>query len=690
MSEKQPNKLKEVIDQAEIMQNKILFAQMFEKNLAFFKNVNSDIYEQFVNYSAKNIWPIFDDAGYVDLYNNQTKEPIFKQDPVEFTENMVNNYLKNAYYNDYRFAAPLLPEEEKRIHAINVSKASQTSSKYDKYKKRFEHIPGAARFMIMKGVGLGYQFEKILDKIDVHYMCIVENNADVFFASLHTLDYDKLFSWFNKSGYGLNIIFDLDENQCMRNIINYALKIGIQNIVRVYEFDYLCSRSLDKSTSAVHKGISEAIGSLGFFDDEIVGLAQSAANFKKKFPILKKSNNNYDIPVFICGNGPSLDVSKDTIQKYANKAIIVSAGSTLGALYKMGIKPDFHIENERVYSILSWVKSSSPKEFREDIQFIGMNVIHPEVIEEFDKVALCLKSNDLGTMCFVTQDGNHDFPTLMYCNPTVTNTAFSTFVNLGFKNFYFFGIDLGFSSDGKHHSSHSQYGEIDKKLYADKEIYDITSKNNIKALGNFSDFCITNRNFFNSKIAFEELISLTKEVNCHNCSQGILIEGAKPTYLEDIDLSQHKTFNKDNFRKALMKEHFTTTYNAAPFEDEQVKENLKPTLKAIASMKELIQRKPGTVEEAYAIMDELDILLKLLLHVPELKYNYFLCKGSLYTFMLLMASALECNLEQGLVEFNELVETLASFLDQAEELLIERPLEFDTMSHEIAEALNPK
>ena len=690
MKKENTSDLQNLIQQTEMLKVKLEMETMFKKNMSFFEKINPTIFEKFNGYKAKKIWPIFSEEGYVTLFDSDKEEPIYPGDPHKYVKDAMEHYEKYSYYKDFTFNAQQeLPDTEDRSHVIHISKLVNLSNEYQSKRESYLPLPKNIRFMLMKGIGLGYQLDELLSKTDLRFLCIVESNPDIFFASLHTLDYDKLFSWFNRRGYGINLIVDLDPEQCMRNVLNYMIQIGTYNSVRVYEFDHLCSKELEKACDGIHRGLREAISSLGFFDDERVGLAHSVKNFQNKYQLLESTKSSYDIPVFICGNGPSLDKAKEVLLKYQGKVIIVSSGSCLGALYKMGIKPDFHIENERVHSIYPWIKSSSPREFRKDIQLITLNVVHPKVLNEFDNVALVLKANDLGSTYFKTYDKKDKYPYLLHCNPTVTNTSMAIMLKLGFKNIYLFGVDLGFAPDGQHHSSYSQYNEVDSKLYEGKDIYDIKAKTNLYAKGNFINTVITSPSFRNSRDAFNELISTYSDINVFNCGEGVYIEGSTPLKCEDVDLKDIP-LNKDKIKATVMKKSFDNDYFCEEFNDDRVLTNMEPVQMYLESVKELISKVSDDVEKNYDILNQVDFLLKILISDKQHIYRYFLLKGSIYTHMIVLALSLESNFSSGIEEFKKGMQIFSDFIDDIIDITKNKMLETDHYEHDIANALVEK
>ena len=75
-------------------------------------------------------------------------------------------------------------------------------------------------------------------------------------------------------------------------------------------------------------------------------------------------NKQPEQPVFVVGNGPSLDSSLAFLKKNSDDIIIISCGTAIRALLKNNIKPDLHIEMERIpelVPIMEEVETSTRK-----------------------------------------------------------------------------------------------------------------------------------------------------------------------------------------------------------------------------------------------------------------------------------------------------------------------------------------
>ena len=113
----------------------------------------------------------------------------------------------------------------------------------------------------------------------------------------------------------------------------------------------------------------------GFFDDNIISISHCVENVRKNLPFLitgKSLDENWsNIPVFVVGNGPSLDMAIDTLKKLQDNVIILSCGSALSALHKAGIRPDIHVQVERTKLVPDSHRLLNDADYLKDILFLS-------------------------------------------------------------------------------------------------------------------------------------------------------------------------------------------------------------------------------------------------------------------------------------------------------------------------------
>ncbi|MNS83314.1 hypothetical protein D3C72_1170980 [compost metagenome] len=277
----------------------------------------------------------------------------------------------------------------------------------------------------------------------------------------------------------------------------------------------------------------------GFFDDNLIALSHTINNIERAVPFLKQDQRvapeYHRTPVFIIANGPSLDESIAVIRENKDKAILISCGSAISALHKVGIKPDIHVETERTKIVYDFLVNLNDPEYLRDVLFLSTDVIHPDCATLFNQSALVFKLSEPGVVLY-----RNYFPGWQACaalggvNPLVGNIGVSAPTHLGFKNLYLFGLDNGYKHKGHHHSKLSSYynneenaGALGDLMYGDSQW---------RREGNFDGTVISNAMFDTSRRVIEQVLAANEDVRCFNCSDGAKIEHARALPSAEISL----------------------------------------------------------------------------------------------------------------------------------------------------------
>ncbi|RYG08629.1 MAG: DUF115 domain-containing protein, partial [Chitinophagaceae bacterium] len=363
--------IEQLLKQAETQHKIIELNTMFSKNMEFFKEAMPSIYTQFSDYTPHEIKIVITDDGSLDLANVSLQNKlVYGSDPIAFAETTVNNYVKNP------LSQTLNPEETqvlniaKEAHTPNINAIINLAGRKGRGDIR-KPLGERTEFIFMLGVGLGYQITELLKHTDIQHLIIAETNLDIFFANLHTFDWSLLNDKFqgNKT---INLILGQTSEMFNHMVTHHVQQIGVYNAARPYIYTHLCSKELTETTVSFLQNIPIIVGALGYFDDEKTGLTHTINNFRNKVPFLRSHGfllKQFDTkPVFLIGNGPSLDIAKDFIETHKDKAILISCGTALSSLFKLGIKPDFHVELERTFPIKEWIETTTTPEFRKGIR----------------------------------------------------------------------------------------------------------------------------------------------------------------------------------------------------------------------------------------------------------------------------------------------------------------------------------
>ncbi|WP_415897484.1 6-hydroxymethylpterin diphosphokinase MptE-like protein [Neptuniibacter sp. QD72_48] len=673
----------------EILKMQQMLNQQFAKNILFFKKEIPEVAEKFSRHTPTDISLKLSDQGYLNLFNNKlNNKPVYRYDPQKFCQDFVDQFTKKPHIFDFT------PQSKDALDAENILHISHMNRCVDILKQHTKRTidlttEKTCNLLILNGIGMGYIVPQMLELCDIKNLVIIEPHLDIFFASLFILDWKEVFSYFKQEGHSLKLIVGQSSQQSLTEFKTYLDFIGVYNAVNSCKIDHLSSKEMKEITDNFLDRLGIIFASSGYFDDEQVGLAHTIQNWECQIPPLRNhsiiSKESLDIPVFIIGNGPSLDEAKDFLSKHQENAIYISCGTTIGSLYKMGIKPDIHIEMERTKPVIEWLETSTDSQYRDNILLLTLNTVHPDVFKLFDKKGMALKANDLGTY-FISKyikTGNYCV-NLGNCNPTVGNTGLALAIALGFREVYLFGMDFGFSSGTQHHSKHSTHYSIDKQHTASLNLYKTDDNKNFYLKGNFQEQILTNATFKFAKISMEMCLSQPKSINCYNTSNGIYIEGTTPIKPNQIE-SNVQIKNKGSIVNNLFENYF---YNSGIEKNASQEETLKDFYfleESIENLKKSFSTRPKSIDQVQYELFRHHNILNSLKNSSKGKYLYPLIKGSITSFCIILNKALYLghNQKDSIIIYKKVLNIYLDFLDSIKNRSGKRLLDIDNKTRNL-------
>ncbi len=567
----------------------------YTKNFFFLKFNAPKLFKKALQDGGLDWRIVVTDEGYPNAVINST--PLYPEDPKYIATKQVELFKERPI----RVIGDLfvLAQKEELIHGRYGIKLHSLRKKYEPYIIKEDKIWDGKNIpvLIVLGTGFGYHIKELIDRFNIQHMVIVDLNPDFFKLSLYTIDWEEIYNYFRNSKYrrSLRVIIEDDEEKLAHAIESYLAKICPAFISYIFIFRHMNNPLFEKAALLLKDMLEETQMLWGFFDDELWSIEHTVRNALKRIPIYTGSNKvDIDFPVFLIGSGPSLDKSLETIKKYQDKAIIVSCGTAIRPLEKAGIKPDLHIEMERTKATYDTLKVVSRK-FLKDIPIVGFNNLYPKVFDLFEKKYIFIKPNDAGSPLFPPY-----LPRLFKSNPTVTATGFSFMANIGFRKFFFFGVDLGAKSQDYHHSKMSVYYELENQR---------VPKFNMKVKGNFGGEVLTDIVFYQNKRVMERLISELKgRLEVYNTSDGVKIEGTIPLRVEEVG---DKLTNFQSKKDKILKELFKN-FSQEPYKDIEVKKflkNLEEDMDIFTNRYANLKVKTGSLEELMRLLSDIQFFV---------------------------------------------------------------------------------
>lgn len=414
---------------------------------------------------------------------------------------------------------------------LHYQYVSETEALLEKLHETKGTLPSEIKSLILFGLGTGYQLQALLETHCIDKLFICEPNRDFFYASLFAIDWQAIFDDVDSNEKRLYINIGDDGSNLSRDLTQQFYAIGPYNIADTYFYQSYYNPTLSHAIANMREHLQLMISMGEYFDHARFGISHTKEMIERGAPILVNKKNRAmnkniaEVPVFIIGNGPSLDASIDALKEWKDTAIVISCGTALMPLERAGITPDFHAEIEQNRSTFDWCSRVGAFNYLKNITLISCNGIHPDTSDLFKNCLIAFKDGESSTVSTLEVLGRENYSELEFAFPTVANLVTNLVCELGFAQIYLFGIDLGFVDDSYHHSKDSGYYDEDGN-----ELYDYREANNtaIKTVGNFRKHVFTKYEFKISRSILEQVFARYPTSVCYNTSDGARIKGASP------------------------------------------------------------------------------------------------------------------------------------------------------------------
>lgn len=532
----------------------------FSKNMDAFKTYIPDIYNQFLSYTPSRAFRFFcNENGIPNLLWLDDNVALYGDDPFSECKKQTEKILNSkSSIQTFDFAKDSNPLEFIHVDFMNemVDKRKLASEKL----QSISSVGNAVPLVIMFGVGLGYQISYLYEQCQLNVFFIVEPDLDLFYASIFTFDWYALLEHINSENLGLHVFLGQNSDEIMQDLSMAIAKSGSYLSSANIGFWHYPSEKISELMMRIQQEFFLLSSGWGFFDDNIISISHCIENVRKNLPFLVTGKSIakkwQHIPVFIVGNGPSLDMAIDTLKSIRDNVIILSCGSAMSALHKAGIRPDIHVQVERTKLVPDSHRLLNDEDYLKEILFLSLDVIHPDCAEQFNRVGLAFKPLEPGGFLLqLNYPVARQRDILRGANPLVGNTGVATACRLGFKNIYLFGIDNGYKTNQHHHSKLSFYFDADGN--AKEKLSSLVLRRSKHLVpGNFGGYVETTNMMINSKIVIENQLKLYNDVHIYNCSDGAAINGAIPTPIDDI-ICPDKKIDKDSLLKHIINDVYS-------------------------------------------------------------------------------------------------------------------------------------
>ena len=642
-------------------------SQRFDKNISLFEKYFPDIYKEMASYKPSCQTVFLEADGTVNLFFPSKGNTLFPENAQDSINNKFSSFIENpgrtwlgtgTHDNEVRFRHEYYMDKLNKLKLSCPKKENTALFKGDM-------IGGVVFF----GFELGYQLEKMIDFLVTKHIYIYEKNLDFFYYSLFAIDWDRIFSKVEEQESTLHFFLGVSPKEFINSYMPALRHNGLFMASSTYLY---IGYNSDEATSAFEEFSSQyarQVFGWGFYDDAIIGISHFMGRTKDAF-LLKSSEKPrkaFSLPVFILGNGPSLDKAIPFIEKNRDKIVLVSCGTTINTLFKLGIKPDFQVDVERMRHTAEKF-SRLPKDYLEGVIALTANVMHPHFYDYFDKTLIGLKPGEaISSMMnsgVLGEDMANKVALLSNSGPIVANTAMSYFINLNAEEIYLFGVDCGFKDPNKHHSTHSGYFSKDGENSGLATYKDGL----IERPANYGGTALTNLLFDSSRIQLEIAIKNYKERNkrfsCFNLSDGVYIEGATPLDLEDVLISFSNVVSKKEYVDRFVDENCFLN-EPRDYSEEYKKLNGKVN-DVVVFLKRRLSERLSSKEDVIQCFREINSYLLKKAYTEEC-YIHDLLQGS-FTYFANEVVSLMFNHEFEFSNVQEMLDIWTDFLDEVPDM----------------------
>ncbi|AUC87634.1 hypothetical protein CW735_04985 [Alteromonas sp. MB-3u-76] len=504
----------------------------FERNLEAFKKYFPEIADEFAEYTPQHWQVVANSAGEVNLLNikhqsyllgdNAKKESeniytMFKDNPSR--DELILNYTGGKLYPHFHYRTVVRIQNELK-----------------KYTTDSAVLKKDIKSLLLFGIGNGYQLQCLLDAHEIGKLFVYEPNRDFFYSSLYSIDWTALLNKMDANESSIYLNIGDDGSNLVRDFLTQFDRVGSYNLANMFLFKSYDNDVLEPTLNNLREEIRLVIGLSDNFENSRYIVSHSKWSVENSFKYLLKTETKppvlNDVPVFIVGNGPSLDNLLPILREEHANAIVISCGTALQVLHKNHIVPDYHVDLEVNRSPYDWLVRINDKEYLKKITLISGNGVHPDVINAYKNAFLSLKKGEPATLILESLFSEHKFVSLKYSYPTVSNFAIDCALELGFKQIYLFGVDLGFVDLRHHHSKQSGYYLEDGAEYIE---YSRAYNTSLTVEGNLRPFVNTKYEFKMSKTIIElALENASADVDVYNLNDGAKIKRTVPLEPENI------------------------------------------------------------------------------------------------------------------------------------------------------------
>ncbi|WP_037287204.1 motility associated factor glycosyltransferase family protein [Saccharibacillus sacchari] len=401
---------------------------------------------------------------------------------------------------------------------------------------------GDMSVIFVYGFGNGIGLADLIEMYPDRFFIVHEPDLSSFHKMVYDYDFRELLKWpkllwISVGESQLKILFHKICTYMNEELAFVALRHYLENdmdVLQKLKEEFVDYRNIFESNRSTEKRYQKE-----WFENSI----NQIANVLNAPSLFEFTGSLKGCTAVIVASGPSLEQDIEWIRELASHALVISAGSSIQALAKHGIRP--HISaimdggeiNEQIFSVEGALQSSL---------FYTSSAYYKISERKYGDSFHAVVQNDITSRYLLDMSENDP---LMIPTPTVTGTAIQVAAWLGASTIVLTGQDLSFQQD-KFYTSGVAHTDT-----ADMERIVQDSKHHVMNV--YGEYNRTNNSFLMMKDAIESLITSIPKIQFINATRGgAAIVGADWKPIEEVyEEVKNQVMEKETIKWLLQKEN---------------------------------------------------------------------------------------------------------------------------------------
>lgn len=383
-------------------------------------------------------------------------------------------------------------------------------------------------YLIVLGIGLGFHLPLLAARTGTRHLVVVETEPEFLrFASI-AIDWEDLFNQIEGRGGRISLYLARSAATLAGAVSRRFEGHGTPFLDGSTLYLHYHNPTLAETAQRVIEAARLAYLGGSHYEDDQIRLTNAVANLRHgRFRVLdNRPKPPRAEPAFIIGSGPSLDANIEHVKCLREGAMVFSCGTGLRVCRHHGIVPDFHCENENTSHLSKRLAEINRSFGQADTALVASATIDPRVPPLFHETYLYFREGSFPSRVLATADQE-----LRHAGPVAANMALRAAAAMGFRTVYLFGVDCGSRFPGRAHAQGFSHPPFEPSRSAHHNPHF-----DYLVPGNFGDSVATNGPLASSRLMLGALI-VRMDLQVINCSNGAMIEGARPRHAADVSFA---------------------------------------------------------------------------------------------------------------------------------------------------------